>query len=213
MPLGYDCVIYEALDRPGGLMRTNIPAFRLPVSVLDEEIEMILDMGVEVRYNSRIESMKALLDEQDYDAVFVGTGAPKGKELNIPGRQEADDNIHIGIEWLESVHFGHVESIGKRVLVIGVGNTAMDCCRSSKRLGGVDIKVMARKSRPYFKASPWELEDAEEELVEILVNHSPKSFLLENGKARGNGVRDRELGRGRERTPSVHRPRHGRDPL
>ena len=185
MPLGYECVLYEALDRPGGLMRTNIPAFRLPVSVLDEEIDMIVDMGVEVRYSSRIDSMKALLEEENYDAVFVGTGAPKGKELNIPGRQEADDNIHIGIEWLESVHFGHIESIGERVLVIGVGNTAMDCCRSSKRLGGLDIKVMARKSRPYFKASPWELEDAEEELVEILVNHSPKRFLLEDGKLAG----------------------------
>ena len=184
MPLGYECVIFEGLDRPGGLMRTNIPAFRLPWQVLDEEIDMILDMGVEIHYNARIESMKALLEE-GYDAVFVGTGAPKGKELNIPGRQEAADNIHIGIEWLESVHFGHVDSIGERVLVIGVGNTAMDCCRTSKRLGGIDIKVMARKSRPYFKASPWELEDAEEELVEIVENYSPKRFVLEDGRLVG----------------------------
>ena len=185
MPLGYECEIFEQLSRPGGLMRTNIPAFRLPAEVLDEEINMILDMGVEIHYDHPINSLKSLLDEDRFDAVFVGTGAPKGKELNIPGREEADANIHIGIEWLESVHFGHVEKIGEKVLIIGVGNTAMDCCRTSKRIGGVDVKVVARKGRPYFKASAWELEDAEEELVEILENHSPSRFVLENGRLIG----------------------------
>ena len=185
MPLGYECEIFEQLSRPGGLMRTNIPAFRLPAEVLDEEINMILDMGVEIHYDHPINSLKSLLDEDRFDAVFVGTGAPKGKELNIPGREEADANIHIGIEWLESVHFGHVEEIGEKVLIIGVGNTAMDCCRTSKRFGGVDVKVVARKGRPYFKASAWELEDAEEELVEILENHSPSRFVLENGRLIG----------------------------
>ena len=185
MPLGYECEIFEQLSRPGGLMRTNIPAFRLPAEVLDEEINMILDMGVEIHYDHPINSLKSLLDEDRFDAIFVGTGAPKGKELNIPGREEADANIHIGIEWLESVHFGHVEEIGEKVLIIGVGNTAMDCCRTSKRIGGVDVKVVARKGRPYFKASAWELEDAEEELVEILENHSPSRFVLENGRLIG----------------------------
>lgn len=185
MPLGYEVTIFEALPKAGGLMRTNIPSFRLPVRVLEEEIDYILDMGVDIRYNHPIESMRELLDGGEFDAVFVGTGAPKGKELNIPGREEADANIHIGIEWLESIHFGHVDSVGERVLVIGVGNTAMDCCRSSKRLGGKSIKVMARKSRPYFKASPWELEDAEDELVDIVVNHSPASFVVEDGRLTG----------------------------
>jgi formate dehydrogenase beta subunit len=185
MPLGYEVVVYEALSKPGGLMRTNIPSFRLPVDVLQEEIDFILDMGVEIHYNHRIESLKKLLDGGGFDAVFVGTGAPKGKELEIPGRQEASANVHIGIEWLESIHFGHIESVGERVLVIGVGNTAMDCCRSAKRLGGKDIKVMARRERPYFKASPWELEDAEGEGVEILVNHSPQKFVVEDGKLTG----------------------------
>jgi thioredoxin reductase/ferredoxin len=142
-------------------------------------------MGAEIHYEHRIESLKDLLDKNEFDAVFVGTGAPKGKELSIPGREEADANIHIGIEWLESLHFEHIDSIGEKVLVIGVGNTAMDCCRSSLRVGGKDVKVMARKSRPYFKASPWELEDAEEEKVEILVNHSPSSFVVEDGKLKG----------------------------
>jgi len=185
MPLGYECTIFEALPKPGGLMRTNIPAFRLPVQVLEEEIDYILRMGVEIHYDHRIESMKELLDEGGFDAVFVGTGAPKGKELKLPGRAEADANIHIGIEWLEAVHFGHVTEIGEKVLVIGVGNTAMDCCRTSKRLGGTDVKVMARKSRPYFKASPWELDDAVEETVEILENHSPAEFVVEDGKLVG----------------------------
>jgi formate dehydrogenase (NADP+) beta subunit len=184
MPLGYECVIYEKLDRPGGLMRTNIPAFRLPAEVLDQEIDMILGMGVDIRYGSPVTSMKALLDE-GFDAVFVGSGAPKGKELDLPGRWEAAANVHIGIEWLESVHFGHIDRIGERVLVIGVGNTAMDCCRTSKRLGGKDVKVMARRERPYFKASPWELEDAEEEQVEILVNHSPAAFVVADGRLKG----------------------------
>ena len=182
-PLGYDVTIFEALDTTGGLMRTNIPQFRLPPEVLDEEIGYITDMGVDLKLNHRIDSMKELLD-QGYDAVFVGTGAPKGKNLEIPGRYDSD-NIHIGIEWLESVAFEHIEKIGKRVLIIGVGNTAMDCCRTSLRLGADDVKVMARKPRGFFKASDWELEDAEEENVEILVNHSPKDFVIEDGKLVG----------------------------
>lgn len=182
-PLGYAITIFEKQAQAGGLMRSNIPSFRLPASVLDEEIEMIVGMGVEMCYNSPIHSMKALL-EQGFDAVFVGSGAPRGKDLEIPGRHDAD-RIHIGIDWLESVAFKHTESIGEKVLIIGVGNTAMDCCRTSRRLGGKDIKVMARRPRPYFKASPWELEDAEEEQVEIIINHAPKAFVTENGKLKG----------------------------
>ena len=183
MPLGYECVIYEALDKTGGLMRTNIPAFRLPASVLDEEIDYIVDMGADLRLNTPVNSMRELLDE-GYDAVFVGSGAPKGKNLNIPGRNDSD-RIHVGIQWLESVAFGHTESIGRKVLIIGVGNTAMDCCRTSLRLGADDVKVMARKPRGFFKASDWELEDAEEERVEIVVNHSPREFVLRDGKLVG----------------------------
>ena len=184
MPVGYECTIFEALAEPGGLMRSNIPAFRLPANVINEEIGYIVDMGADLRLNHPIESMKDLLSE-GYDAIFVGTGAPKGKELNLPGREEGDANIHIGITWLESVAFGHLESIGKRVLIIGVGNTAMDCCRTSLRLGADNVKVMARKPRDFFKASDWELEDAEEENVEIIVNHSPKEFVIEDGRLVG----------------------------
>jgi len=183
-PMGYECTIFEKFDKPGGLMRTNIPAFRLPEEVLMDEIGYILDMGVDLKLGTPINSMKELLKE-DYDAIFVGTGAPKGRNLNLPGREEADDNIHIGIEWLESVAFEHIDKIGKEVLIIGVGNTAMDCCRTSLRLGAKDVKVMARKPRAFFKASPWELEDAEEENVEILVNHSPKAFVHEDGRLVG----------------------------
>jgi formate dehydrogenase (NADP+) beta subunit len=184
MPLGYQVTIFEKLGQPGGLMRSNIPSFRLPARVLDEECNMILDMGVDIRYNTPVESMKALLEDGNFDAVFVGTGAPKGKELELPGRFDTD-RIHIGIEWLESIAFGHITSVGENVLIIGVGNTAMDCCRSSKRLGAKSVKVMARRARQHFKASPWELEDAEEEGVEILINYSPKRFVLENGKLVG----------------------------
>ena len=184
MPLGYEVTIFEKLPRPGGLMRINIPAFRLPEQVLDEEIGYIVDMGVDVRYDTPVDSLKALLDSHEFDAVFVGSGAPKGKELDIPGRHDTDQ-IFIGIEWLESIHFGHVDSVGKRVLIIGVGNTAMDCCRSAKRLGATDVKVIARKTRKYFKASPWELEDAEEEQVEILENLQPVRFIIENGMLTG----------------------------
>jgi NADPH-dependent glutamate synthase beta subunit-like oxidoreductase/ferredoxin len=184
MPLGYEIVLFEKHDKPGGLMRTNIPSFRLPEKVLQEECAAILDMGVDVRYNSPVTSMKALLD-QNFDAVFVGSGAPRGKDLELPGRQEAAANIHIGIDWLESIAFEHIDKIGEKVLIIGVGNTAMDCCRSSRRLGGKDIKVMARRPRQFFKASPWELEDAEEEGIEIVINHSPKRFVLEKGKLVG----------------------------
>ena len=183
MPLGYAVTIFEQFDKPGGLMRTNIPSFRLPAAVLDDEIGVIVDMGVDVRYNSPIKSMRSLLDE-GFDAVFVGSGAPRGKELELPGRHDTE-NIYIGIDWLQSIAFEHVKTIGERVLIIGVGNTAMDCCRSSRRMGAKSIKVMARRPRPFFKASPWELDDAEEEGVEIVVNHAPKRFIIEDGKLVG----------------------------
>jgi len=184
MPLGYEVTIFEKQPRPGGLMRINIPSFRLPEQVLDEEIGYIVDMGVKVHYNTPVSSLKALLDTGEFDAVFVGTGAPKGKELDVPGRHESDQ-IFIGIEWLESIHFGHIDSVGKRVLIIGGGNTAMDCCRSAKRLGADTVKVIARKTRKYFKASPWELEDAEEEGVEIVENLQPVRFIMEHGRLTG----------------------------
>lgn len=183
-PLGYEVHIFEAMDKPGGLMRTNIPQFRLPPKVLDEEIDNIINMGVEVHYATRVDSLAGLLENDGFDAVFVGTGAPKGKELTLPGRDQSD-RIHIGIHWLESVAFEHTETIGKKVLIIGVGNTAMDCCRSALRLGATDVKVMARKPRQFFKASDWELEDAEEESVDIVINHSPKSFVVEDGVLKG----------------------------
>ena len=184
MPLGYEVTIFEKQDRAGGLMWSNIPQFRLPPAVLREEIDYILDMGVDLRLETPVTSMQALLDGEMggwWDAIFVGSGAPRGKNLEIDGRYDSD-RIHIGIDWLESVAFGHIESIEPRVLVIGVGNTAMDCCRTAMRIGGTSVKVMARKSRGHFKASPWELEDAEEELVEIVENHSPSRFVIEDGE-------------------------------
>ncbi len=187
MPLGYEVTIFEKWHTPGGLMRTNIPSFRLPEQVLAEEIGYIVDLGVDLRLGSPVTSMKQLLATGEFDAIFVGSGAPKGKDLNLPGRQDpaAAAHIHIGIDWLESVAFGHVKNIGRRVLIIGVGNTAMDCCRTSLRLGAEDVKVMARKPRGFFKASEWELEDAEAENVEIVVNHAPKAFIIEGGRLTG----------------------------
>ena len=184
LPLGYEITIFEQHETTGGLMRTNIPQFRLPPEILDEEIGYIIDMGADLRLGHRIDSLKGLLDNGGFDAIFVGTGAPRGKELELPGRHDTE-NIHIGIDWLESVAFEHTKSIGENVLIIGVGNTAMDCCRTSLRLGSKNVKVMARKPRGFFKASDWELEDAEEEDVEIIVNHSPKEFLVEGGKLVG----------------------------
>jgi len=185
MPLGYQVTIFEQFGEPGGLMRTNIPSFRLPHTVLNEEIAMITNMGVDLKLNHPIRSLRELLGNGGFDAVFVGSGAPKGKELKLPGREAAAANTHIGISWLESVAFGHIDKIGERVLIIGVGNTAMDCCRTSLRLGARTVKVMARKPRAFFKASAWELDDAEEESVEIVINRSPKAFVVENGKLTG----------------------------
>jgi formate dehydrogenase (NADP+) beta subunit len=184
LPLGYEVTIFEQNGVAGGLMRTNIPAFRLPETVLNEEIGYIVNMGAELRLNSPIESLKELLRSGGFDAIFIGSGAPKGKELNLPGRH-GTARIHIGIAWLESVAFAHTDKIGERVLIIGVGNTAMDCCRTSLRLGAKDVKVMARKPREFFKASEWELEDAEHETVQIVVNRAPKSFVVENGRLTG----------------------------
>jgi NADPH-dependent glutamate synthase beta subunit-like oxidoreductase len=183
-PLGYTLVLFEKDARAGGLMRSNIPSFRLPESVLNEEVQRVLDFGIEARFGQEIRSLKALLAEE-FDAVFIGTGAPKGKDLAMPGRREAAANIHIGIDWLTSVAFGHIERIGKRVAVIGGGNTAMDCCRTSLRLGAERVTVTVRSPRRVMKASPWEIEDAEHEDIPILDNHAPKEFLVKNGRLVG----------------------------
>ncbi|MEK6211484.1 MAG: FAD-dependent oxidoreductase [Pseudomonadota bacterium] len=184
VPHGYHVVVYDSDARAGGMIRTQIPRFRLPESVIDEEVGYILDMGVEVRLGRRADSMKSLLAE-GYDAIFVGTGAPRGRELDIPGRREAAKNVHIGIDWLASVSFGHTDRIGKRVIVLGGGNTAMDCCRSSRRIGGEDVKVIVRSGFEEMKASPWEKEDAMHEGIPILNYLVPKTFEHKNGKLTG----------------------------
>ncbi|MEQ1579044.1 MAG: FAD-dependent oxidoreductase [Steroidobacteraceae bacterium] len=184
MPLGYQVTIFEKWGQAGGLMRTNIPSFRLPAGVLDDEIRYIIDMGVDLKLGTPVASLDALLKSGEFDAVFIGSGAPKGKDLKLPGR-DGTERIHIGIDWLESVAFDHIKTIGEKVLIIGVGNTAMDCCRSSLRMGAKSVKVMARKPRGFFKASEWELDDAEEESVEIVVNHAPKAFVTQAGKLTG----------------------------
>jgi formate dehydrogenase beta subunit len=183
-PLGYDLTIFDQDPQAGGMMRTQIPKFRLPDRVIDEETGYILNMGIKFVGGKRIDSLKALLAE-GYDAVFVGSGAPRGRELDIPGRKEAAANIHIGIDWLSSVSFGHTTKIGKRVIVLGGGNTAMDCCRSSRRLGGEDVKVIVRSGFEEMKASPWEKEDAMHEDIPILNFLVPKEFTHDNGKLTG----------------------------
>ena len=184
MPLGYDIDIYDNQIAGGGMMRSQIPSFRLPLEVLDEEVNYILDMGVTTFFDVEVESLKAML-EKDYDAIFVGTGAPRGKLLKLPGLDEAGDAVHIGIDWLSNVAFDHTDKIGKRVLVLGGGNTAMDCCRTSKRLGGEDVRVVVRSPFADMKASPWEKEDAMHEGIPIYDNHVPKEFVIEDGKMTG----------------------------
>ena len=183
-PLGYHLVVYDSDTRAGGMIRSQIPKFRLPEEVIDEEVGYITDLGPEMRLGQRVDSLKAILAE-DYDAVFVGTGAPRGRDLPIPGRQEAAANIHIGIDWLSSVSFGHISKIGKRVIVLGGGNTAMDCCRSARRLGGEDVKVIVRSGFDEMKASPWEKEDAIGEDIPILNMLVPVAFIHEGGKLVG----------------------------
>jgi NADPH-dependent glutamate synthase beta subunit-like oxidoreductase/ferredoxin len=184
LPLGYECVLFEKDPQGGGLMRTNIPSFRLPVAVLDDEVDRILGMGVDARFGQEITSLAEVLG-QGFAAVFIGTGAPRGKDLDLPGRRQAEANIHIGIDFLASVAFKHTDRIGKRVVVIGGGNTAMDCCRTSLRLGGTDVKVTVRSPRADMKASDWEIEEAELEGIPILDNHAPREFVTENGRLTG----------------------------
>ena len=183
-PLGYDITVFDGEAKAGGFMWSQIPRFRLPESVIDEETGYIMDMGVRFVGNQRVDSMKQLM-QQGYDAIFVGCGAPRGRDLDIPGRKEAAANIHIGIDWLASVSFGHVTKIGQRVIVLGGGNTAMDCCRSSRRLGGTDVKVIVRSGFEEMKASPWEKEDAMHEGIPIINYHVPKAFVHEGGQLKG----------------------------
>ena len=183
-PLGYDLVVYDRDAKAGGMIRSQIPRFRLPEEVIDEEVGYITGLGMDVRLGQSVDSLKDLLAET-YDAVFIGTGAPRGRDLDLPGRTEAAANIHIGIDWLSSVSFGHIEKIGRRVIVLGGGNTAMDCCRTSRRLGGEDVKVVVRSGFEEMKASPWEKEDALHEDIPILNFRVPKAFTHENGKLTG----------------------------
>ncbi|BEP43772.1 FAD-dependent oxidoreductase [Variovorax sp. V15] len=183
-PLGYEVTVFDGEAKPGGFIRTQIPRFRLPESIIDEETGYVLDLGAEFRGGERIDSMKTLMG-QGWDAIFVGCGAPRGRDLDIPGRKEAAASIHIGIDWLSSVSFGHVSSIGRRVIVLGGGNTAMDCCRSARRLGGSDVKVIVRSGFEEMKASPWEKEDAAHEGIPIINFHVPKAFVHDNGKLVG----------------------------
>ncbi len=185
MPLGYQVDLYDDQSKGGGFMRSQIPSFRLPESVLNEEVNYILDMGVVTHFNQEVTSMQDMLNK-DYDAVFVGTGAPRGRDLpKLPGRTEGAANIHIGIDWLASVAFEHTDKIGKKVLVLGGGNTAMDCCRTAKRLGGEDVRVVVRSPKAEMKASPWEIEDAEHEDIPMFENHNPKAFVTEQGRLTG----------------------------
>ena len=183
-PLGYAVTVFDQDPRAGGMIWSQIPRFRLPLEVIDEEVGYILELGVEFRGGTRIESLRELL-AGGYDAVFVGCGAPRGRDLDIPGRKEAAANIHIGIDWLSSVSFGHTAAIGKRVIVLGGGNTAMDCCRTSRRLGGEDVKVIVRSGFEEMKASPWEKEDAMHEGIPILNYFVPKAFTHANGRLTG----------------------------
>jgi formate dehydrogenase (NADP+) beta subunit len=183
-PLGYEVVLFDGDKRAGGMIRTQIPKFRLPESVIDEEVGYILGLGVTTRFGERIDSLRALV-EADFDAIFVGTGAPRGRDLDLPGRHEAAEHIHIGIDWLSSVSFGHIDRIGPRVIVLGGGNTAMDCCRSSRRLGGSSVTVVVRSGFEEMKASPWEKEDAQHEGIPILNYLVPKAFLHEQGRLTG----------------------------
>ncbi len=183
-PLGYELHVYDDQDLGGGMMRSQIPSFRLPETVLNEEVNFILNMGIHTHFKQYVSSMKEIMDK-GYDAIFVGTGAPRGKDLDIPGREEAAKHIHIGIEWLASVAFEHTNTIGKNVIVLGGGNTAMDCCRTSRRLGGENVKVVVRSPFKEMKASPWEIEDAMHEDIPIFENHVPKEFVIENGVLKG----------------------------
>ena len=183
-PLGYHVTIFEAEKKGGGFMRTQVPRFRLPEEVIDEEVGYILDLGVDFRGGQRIDSMRDLI-AQNFDAIFVGSGAPRGRDLELPGRKEAAGNIHIGLDWLASVYFEHIKQIGKRVIVLGGGNTAMDCCRSSRRLGGEEVKVIVRSGFDEMKASPWEKEDAMHEGIPILNYMVPKTFEHRDGKLVG----------------------------
>ena len=183
-PLGYIIDVYDNQFAGGGMMRSQIPSFRLPLSVLDEEVNYILDMGINATFDVQVDSLKEVL-EKDYDAVFVGTGAPRGKGLNLPGLEDARDHVFLGIDWLASVAFEHTDKIGKRVLVLGGGNTAMDCCRTSMRLGGEDVRVVVRSPFEDMKASPWEKKDAMAEGIPFYNNHVPKEFVIEDGRLKG----------------------------
>ncbi|RLQ23007.1 4Fe-4S dicluster domain-containing protein [Seongchinamella sediminis] len=183
-PLGYIIDVYDNQFAGGGMMRSQIPSFRLPLEVLDEEVNYILDMGINTTFDIEVESLQEILDK-GYDAVFVGTGAPRGKGLNLPGLEDVADQVHLGIDWLASVAFEHTDKIEKKVLVLGGGNTAMDCCRTSRRLGGEDVRVVVRSPFEDMKASPWEKEDAMHEGIPIYNNHVPKEFVVEDGELKG----------------------------
>ena len=183
-PLGYEVTVFDGQQAAGGFMRSAVPRFRLPESVIDEEVGHVMALGAQFHGSWQIESMAGLM-RADYDAIFVGCGAPRGRDLELPGRSAAAEHIHLGLDWLASVHFGHITTAGRRVIVLGGGNTAMDCCRTALRMGASEVSSIVRSGFEEMKASPWEKDDAIEEGVSILNYMVPRAFEHEQGQLTG----------------------------
>ena len=179
---GHSVTVYESLPHAGGMMRFGIPAYRLPREVLDSEIKDIENMGVEIKTNTKIESIDDLF-EQGYDAVLVAIGAHKGQKLSIPGAE--NPGVLIGIDFIRDVNMGERVPLGKNVLVLGGGNVAFDCARVALRLGANQVQLACLESEMNIPASRDEIEQGNEEGIQIHYSKTFSRILSKNEKITG----------------------------
>ncbi|MFN3305565.1 MAG: NAD(P)-binding protein, partial [Candidatus Kapaibacteriota bacterium] len=189
---GYSVTVFEAFSKPGGMLRYGIPKYRLPEQILDAEIQRIVDLGVEINCNTAIgKDIPYEEIREKFDAIFVGIGAHKGKNLGLPG--EDAPNVFSGTEFLNRVNSGRTVDIGKKVLVVGGGDTAIDAARVSRRLGA-DVTILYRRTRNEMPAIEEEIFGAEEEGVNIVFLVAPKELILDGGKVQAVKCQKMELG-------------------
>ncbi len=180
--LGHAVVVFEALPFPGGMMRIGIPEYRVPRDVLDEEIQEIESIGVEIKTNSRVDSLDPFFEER-YDAILVAIGTHEGQKLSISGADQ--DGVMVSMDFLKEVNLGKKVKVGKKVLVLGGGNVAFDCARVARRLGADEVHLACLESRDKMVATPEEISEGEEEGVVIHPSRTFRRIVTNNGRILG----------------------------
>jgi len=182
---GHQVTVFEAREKPGGMLRYGIPDYRLPADVLDKEIDNVLSTGIELRTGQKlgVDFEIEQLKQEGFEAVFVAVGAQLSRKIELEGAQLED--VHWGVEFLAAVSEGRAITVRDRVIVIGGGNVAVDVALTALRLGAKDVKLACLERREEMPANPWEIDQAQQEGVEMLYSWGPEKICENNGKVTG----------------------------